>query len=151
MYVSTHSPSHSPPPYTITDLTAEHSSHLLSCNFKDTTETLLNSVEMKTVVLDNQESEKREPEIGTSESDNKESGIRESETMDTVEQDSKPSSSCDYIKRKLSLSVMAFSWLPALLKAELNGKMANLAIVAMATRVGHVILMGVEVPLTPDW
>ena len=132
------------PLHTHADLTAEHSSHLLSYNFKDTTEASLNSVEM---VLDNQDSKKGESEIGRSENG-------ESETMDMVDQDSNPistSSSCDYVKKKLSLSVTAFSWLPVLLKAKLNGKMANIAVVAMATRVGHVTLMGVEVPLVPDW
>ena len=57
----------------------------------------------------------------------------------------------EFVHRKLSLTVTCFAWLPALVKTELNGKAANLALVAMATHLGHVILMGVEVPLDSGW
>ena len=56
-----------------------------------------------------------------------------------------------FVHRRLSLMVTCFAWLPALVKTELNDKATSLSLVAMATRLGHVILMGVEVPLDSGW
>lgn len=67
------------------------------------------------------------------------------------ESNSDSSNPSGFVHRKLSLTVTCFVWLPALVKTELNGKATNLALVAMATRLGHVILMGVEVPLDSGW
>lgn len=110
--------------YTTSDLTALHSSHLLSCNFNPKST-----------------SEKQLTETVTHAENMVQDAEHESRTDDV---------SSSYVHRKLSLTVTAFAWLPALVKTEFDGKLANLALVAMATRLGHVVLMVVEVPLVDD-
>ena len=120
---------HSLPPHTHThththvpaDLTAQHSNHLLSCNFNPKEGLVEKSPHDTIISLDD---DSLEPSSSSSSPYNEE-----------------------YTRRKLSLTVTTFAWLPALLKAEIKGKLTRLALVALATRIGHVVLMGVEVPL----
>ena len=123
-FTSTHTHTHTSPPPPPTahltsisaDLSVQHSTHLLSCNFNP-------------------------------------DGLTGSPDKDTSEGGSNVKTSSppyDYVQRKLSLTVTAFAWLPALLKMDLDSKLNNLALVAMATRLGNVVLMGVEVPVVNE-
>ena len=148
----THSTSQTHTHTHLTDLTAQHNAHMLTCDFTPQDTSTSNSTHSTSTPP-------RPTEPATSENDQQtgaqsSSGANENGRQITSEQRSFSGSSTPcrgFVYRKLSLTVTCFAWLPALVKTELNEKATSLALVAMATRLGHVILMGVEVPLDSGW
>ena len=137
----------------LTDLTAQHNAHMLTCDFTpQNTTTTTGTPSSPTPPHPTTEPATNENNQKTGAQSN--SGASENGKQITSEQRSFSGSSTPrhgFVYRKLSLTVTCFAWLPALVKTELNEKATSLALVAMATRLGHVILMGVEVPLDSGW
>ena len=136
----------------LTDLTAQHNAHMLTCDFTPQNTTTTSSTPSSPTPPHPAEPATNENNQQTGTQPN--SGANENGRQIPSEQKSFSGSSTPrrgFVYRKLSLTVTCFAWLPALVKTELNEKATSLALVAMATRLGHVILMGVEVPLDSGW
>ena len=151
MHTLTHTLSHTTHPhiYPLTDLTAQYNTHLLTCNF--TPQSAGTQSPPPPTTAANQNGQQTDPQSITDASGGQQSSCDGNENCRPIEPQSNSDSSPDYFHCKLSLAVTCFAWLPVMVKTELNGKPTNLALVAMATRLGHVVLMGVEVPLDSGW
>ena len=167
-YTHMHSLTHTLP--SLTDLTAQHNAHMLTCDFTPENATSASSPpDTHSSSLPPPppppptppSSQSMEPSTCTDVKNNLQaephtnSGSTSHENGVPPDQGSSSGSSTQpsrgFVHRRLSLTVTCFAWLPALVKTELNDKATSLALVAMATRLGHVILMGVEVPLDSGW
>ena len=161
-----HSLTHTLP--SLTDLTAQHNAHMLTCDFTPENATSTSSPpdthsSSPPPPPPPPSSQSMEPATSTSIKNNlqaephsnSDSTSHENGVPSRSDQGSFSGSSSQpsrgFVHRRLSLTVTCFAWLPALVKTELNDKATSLALVAMATRLGHVILMGVEVPLDSGW